>query len=82
VELALASANLSDVSSVAIDKTSYRRGHEYLTLVADVQARCVVFVTPGHDAKAIERFASYLGQHHGTPEQVTSVRHRHVARVH
>ncbi|SIT49035.1 transposase [Paraburkholderia ribeironis] len=47
VELALAAANLSDVSTVAIDETSYRRGHEYLTLVADMQARRVVFVTPG-----------------------------------
>jgi transposase len=73
VELALASANLSDVSSVAIDETSYRRGHEYLTLVADMQARRVVFVTSGRDAKTIERFVTYLGQHHGTPEQVTSV---------
>ena len=72
VELALASANLSDVSTVAIDETSYRRGHEYLTLVADMQARRVVFVTPGRDAKTIESFAAYLSRHHGTPEQVTS----------
>jgi len=73
VALALASADLSDVSTVAIDETSYRRGHEYLTLVADMQARRVVFVTPGRDAKTIEGFAAYLGQHQGTPEQVTSV---------
>jgi transposase len=73
VELALASANLSDVSSVAIDETSYRRGHEYLTLVADMQARRVVFVTPRRDAKTIESFAAHLSQHHGTPEQMTSV---------
>src|SRR6201995_1700872 len=73
VELALASANLSDVSSVAIDETSYRRGHEYLTLVADMQARRVVFVTPGRDAKTIEGFSAYLSQHHGTQKQVSSV---------
>ncbi|MGF6813079.1 transposase [Paraburkholderia sp. Clong3] len=72
VDLALASANLSDVSTVAIDETSYRRGHEYLTLVADMQSRRVVFVTPGRDAKTIENFAAYLSQHHGTPERVTS----------
>jgi transposase len=73
VELALASADLSDVTTVAIDETSYRRGHEYLTLVADMQARRVVFVTPGRDAKTIEGFAAHLSQHHGTPGQVTSV---------
>ena len=73
MELALASADLSDVTTVAIDETSYRRGHEYLTLVADMQARRVVFVTPGRDAKTIEGFAAHLSQHHGTPGQVTSV---------
>jgi len=73
VELTLASADLSDVSTVAIDETSYRRGHEYLTLLADMQARRIVFVTPGRDAQTIESFAAYLSQHHGTPEQVTSV---------
>jgi transposase len=39
VELALAAADLSDVTAVAIDETSYRRGHEYLTLVADTASR-------------------------------------------
>jgi transposase len=38
-----------------------------------MQARRVVFVTPGRDAKTIEGFAAHLSQHHGTPEQVTSV---------
>ena len=47
VELALAAADLSGVTAVAIDETSYRRGHEYLTLVADMQARRVAFVTTG-----------------------------------
>ena len=73
VELALASADLSAVKTVAIDETSYRRGHEYLTLVADMQARRVVFVTTGKDASTIERFAAYLGEHGGTSGQVGSV---------
>jgi transposase len=73
VELALATANLSTVSSVAVDETSYRRGHEYLTLVADMQARRVVFVTTGKDATTLERFAAYLSEHDGSPEQVSSV---------
>ncbi len=73
VELAFASADLADVSTVAIDETSYRRDYEYLTLVADMQARRVVFATPGRDAKTIECFEAYLGQYHGTPEQISSV---------
>src|ERR1700681_380295 len=73
VELALAAADLSGVTAVAIDETSYRRGHEYLTLVADMQARRVAFVTTGKDASTIERFSPYLSEHRRAPEQVSSV---------
>lgn len=45
VELALAHMDLSDVYAIAIDETSCRRGHEYLTLVVDMARRRVAFVT-------------------------------------
>jgi len=35
------------VSAVAIDETSCRRGHNYLTIAADMGERKVVFVTDG-----------------------------------
>lgn len=73
VDLAVDAADFSEVTTVAIDETSYRRGHEYLTLVADMQARRVIFVTPGREAKTIEAFAACLEQHHGAPEQISSV---------
>lgn len=73
VDLALAQADLSDVSAVAIDETSCRRGHNYLTIAADMTARKVVFVTEGKDAKTVEAFAQYLTAHKGTPDQVSSV---------
>ena len=73
VGLALAEADLSAVSAVAIDETSCRRGHNYLTIAADMDQRKVVFVTEGKDAKTVTRFAQYLAAHKGTPEQVRSV---------
>jgi transposase len=73
VDLALADADLSDVSAVAIDETSSRRGHNYLTIAADMTARKVVFVTQGKDAKTVETFAQYLTEHKAAPEQVNSV---------
>src|SRR6202011_710833 len=39
----------------------------------DMQARRVAFVTTGKDASTIERFATYLSEHGGSPEQVSSV---------
>jgi transposase len=71
--MALEAADLSDVTAVAIDETSCRRGHDYLTLAADMEQRRVVFVTEGKDAKTIADFAKYLNAHKGAPEQVTSV---------
>ncbi len=73
VDLALAEVDLSAVSAVAIDETSSRRGHNYLTIAVDMDDRKVVFVTAGKDAKTITRFAEYLAAHNGTPEQVRSV---------
>ncbi|WP_197420751.1 transposase, partial [Burkholderia sp. MSMB1552] len=73
VELALAEIDLSDVTSAAVDETSYKRGHNYLTLVADAKQRKVVFVTEGRDAATIEQFAAHLQAHNATPEQITSV---------
>jgi transposase len=73
VDLAVAAADLSTVTAVAIDETSCRRGHNYLTLAADSEARKVVFVTEGRDAKTIARFAEHLPEHNGAPEQISSV---------
>ena len=73
VDLALAEADLSAVTAVAIDETSSRRGHNYLTIAADAEERKVVFVTEGKDAKTITRFADYLTTHKATPGQVRSV---------
>jgi len=73
VDLALAEADLSAVTAVAIDETSYRRGHNYLTVAADAGERKVVFVTEGRDATTIARFAEHLAGHKAMPEQVRAV---------
>jgi transposase len=73
VDLALAEADLSEVAAVAIDETSCRRGHNYLTIAADMDERKVVFVTEGKDANTIAHFAEYLAAHKGTPGRVHSV---------
>jgi transposase len=73
VDIALNSADFSELSAVAIDETSYRRGHKYLTLAADVHTRKVVFVTPGKGADTIAAFANCLPAHQAAPEQIDSV---------
>lgn len=73
VNIALAQMDLSDMTSVAVDETSYKRGHNYLTLVANADERKVVFVTEGKDTATIGRFAAHLREHHAQPEQIASV---------
>lgn len=73
VNLALKNADLSAVSDVAIDETSSRKGQNYVTLAADMNARKVIFVTPGKGAATIESLAEYLGAHNADPAQITSV---------
>jgi transposase len=65
--------DLSDVTAVSIDETSCRRGHEYVTIVADEAKRRVVFVTEGKDAATIAAFCSHLSSHGGKPDQITNV---------
>jgi transposase len=72
VELGLVQADLCAVRAVAIDETSCRRGHNYLTIAADAEARRVIFVTQGKDANTIARFADYLQEHNATPAQIRS----------
>lgn len=73
VDLAVAELDLADMTAAAVDETSYRRGHNYLTLVADADARKVVFVTEGKDAATVGKFAEHLHEHNAAPEQIGAV---------
>ncbi|MFP5419812.1 MAG: helix-turn-helix domain-containing protein, partial [Gammaproteobacteria bacterium] len=63
VEMACGLADHSGVTALAIDETSRARGHSYVTLAADAEARRVLFVTEGRDAQTIAQLAEYLGDH-------------------
>jgi transposase len=71
VEIACGLADHSSVTALAIDETSRARGHSYVTLAADANARRVLFVTEGRDAKTIKELASYLDDHGCPPESIT-----------
>lgn len=73
VELALKEADFSQVSHLAIDETSRAKGHDYVTVVADVKAKRVLFVTEGRDASTIKQFSEDLLAHGGSPESIKSV---------
>jgi len=73
VDLAEAKADLSEMTMAAVDETSSKRGHNYITIVADAEKRKVVFVTEGRNSKTIEEFAEHLLCRNATPEQISNI---------
>ena len=70
VQMACGLADHSDVTALAIDETSRARGHSYVTLAADADARRVLFVTEGRDAKTIKGLASTVCSRHPSAVRV------------
>jgi len=44
----------SSVRKIGVDETSKRRGHYYVSVFADLDDPCVLYVTDGKDAETIE----------------------------
>ncbi len=63
VEMACGLADYSAVTALAIDETSRARGHSYVTLAADADARRVLFVAQGRDGDTVKQLAEYLHEH-------------------
>lgn len=58
VDQALKKQDLSSVRRIAVDETSSRRGHEYVTIVIDSETRNVLFAIEGKDHTTVTRFAA------------------------
>ena len=59
--------DMSAVRYVGIDETSVKRGHEYITVVHDLDAKRLLFATPGRDHTTLQAFAQDLRAHGGEP---------------
>jgi len=73
VDQAHARTDLASVNRVAVDETASRRGHNYITLFADIDQARVAFVAEGKDAATVAAFAEDLAEHGGDPAAVTEV---------
>jgi transposase len=51
---------LNDLFEVSIDEVAWRKGHRYLTLIADHRRRCVVWGTEGKGQAAADAFFAEL----------------------
>ena len=65
--------DLSGVSAICIDETSFKKGQSYVTIVSDATARRVIDVEEGRDAGTIEKFSYKLEQKGGDCSKIKQV---------
>ncbi len=73
VDAAWAELSWEDVVWVGADEMNRRKGHHYLTVFVDLEAKRVLLAVEGKDADVWERFAEQLGQHNGHPKAIQQV---------
>jgi transposase len=71
VDRAVEGQDLHGVERVGVDETSSRRGHEYVSVFADLDQRRGVFVVEGKDHQTVQAFSLFLETHGGDPGQVS-----------
>ena len=73
VNKAVDELDLSDLLNLAIDETSFKRGHDYVTLIIDAMKRRVVDVEKGRDGETIAKFTEKLTSKRGDVARIKSV---------
>lgn len=65
--------DLSQVTSLGIDETSFKRGQSYVTVIVDAAARRVIDVEEGRSSQAVVDFSCKLEAKGGSCEKVSFV---------
>jgi transposase len=73
VEWAREDQDMSQVKDIGLDETANKRGHDYVTVFADMAQRRVLYVAEGRSASTVTEFRVDLTAHNGKPEQVDLV---------
>jgi len=71
VAAAYAEADFSFTTCVGVDEMNVRKGHEYITVFADLAARRVLFATEGKDKETWSKFIEALEKHNGHRHGIT-----------
>ncbi|WP_231633131.1 ISL3 family transposase [Numidum massiliense] len=73
VERAMEELDLSNVKRVAIDETSSRKGHQYITLFVDADRKLVLFAVEGKGSETIHRFREHLSSNGVDADQIAEM---------
>lgn len=64
---------MTGIKVIGIDETSVKRGHEYVTVVHDLEAKRLLFMTPGRKHDTVVDFKAEVVAHGGDPDQIKHV---------
>ena len=70
---AMSTQDLSGIYAIAVDETSWQKGHKYVSFVFDYHSKKLVFGVEGKDHKVLEHFAQHLEEHGGKRENIRQV---------
>src|ERR1043166_7459869 len=73
VDAAWAELSWENVVWVGADEMNRKKGHNYLTVFVDLEAKRVLLAVEGKDAGTWRHFAEQLGRHNGHPKAITQV---------
>jgi transposase len=62
-----------DVTKIAVDETARKRGHAYVSIVADLDRSKVIFAVEGKDSRVIGKFSNDFHDHGGDSDYVREV---------
>jgi transposase len=63
----------STITCFGVDETSRKKGHEYITVFADLLTGKVLFVCKGKDAETLKLFSDHLTQNNGKVDNIAFV---------
>jgi transposase len=70
---AVSKRDLSGVRSIALDETSWQKGHKYVSFVFDYPTRRLIFGIEGKSNEVLKAFAEHLEEHGGKRENIKEV---------
>ena len=73
VDQARAQEDFSMVSSIGLDETAARRGHDYISLFHDLDAGRLLFGCEGRKGEVVDTFAEDLEAHTGCAENIKAI---------
>lgn len=73
VNRAYAKKEFGEVKKLGVDETSSRKGHNYVTVFADMDSGDVLFATEGKDSNTIKEFAEEMPVHNADVKTINEV---------